>query len=227
MRRLAGRAALVFAAAFATAPAAGCCAIFCPPKPVKGPARLHRDAPRDTIAYLVDAIRRRSPNEIFETLHPAFVKASGDYSLADFAAGFDFYYDDFSADADRLDKAAFGAPVVDQGITWVKVTSGASGADIGFVNVPGVTVAVDDEFFPEIATKTKRIATFARIEGDTLVIDGPIPLGGAGSAVAGSAVKRIEFANNWLVYDIRNTDGIRLTDVLKNSSGALQKKAKP
>lgn len=224
MRRFVGRAALAVALACALIPSAGCCAIFCRRDPPPAPSRLRRDSPHDTIRFLVDAIRRRGTTEIYETLHPAFVTASGDYSLADFSAGFDYFEDEFRADADRLDRAVLGEPIVDQGITWVSVKEGTSSADIGFVNVPTLRVSVDDEFFPEITAKIPRVSRVATIEDDTLLIAVPIPLGGQGASVAGAAVKRVELANNWLLYDIRNTSGIRIADVLKNESGALQQR---
>ena len=70
----------------------GCCGFaraFCPVSQATGPARLQRDSADEAVDYLVDAFRRRSVADIYQSLHPEFRAQYGSFSQAEFTSAFD------------------------------------------------------------------------------------------------------------------------------------------
>lgn len=220
--------AAVLAAALLAAP--GCCGIaraMCPsPPPATARHGITRDTPRDTIRFLVDAIKRNNPSDIYATLHPKFVQASGGYSLSEFVSAYEYFREEFQSDAARLDEAIVDEPFDRDGLRWWKVHDGDAYVYLAFINQPRARVLLDDEYIPEIVSRVGSVSRAVEVDGDTLVVTAPIPLQGQGSLVSESMVKRVEISNDWLVYDMREPQGIQFADVIQREVDEWRRRSK-
>jgi hypothetical protein len=204
----------------------GCCAwvrLLCPQPPVEGPPRLTRDSPEEAVGFVVDAFRRRSPGEVFESLHPDFVRDHGGFSGTEFATAYDLYEADFRADAERLATAP-RRPTVhgEDGSAVIDVGDEEAGITLIFVNVPAGRVVLDDDVLPEIRDRLRLPAGGARprfgsavaVEGDEVRVTVGASLGGNGAYVDPQSVRRVEFHDDWLLREVRNARNIRFVEAL-------------
>ena len=204
----------------------GCCAwvrLICPQPLVEGPPRLTRDSPLEAVDFVVDAFRRRSPGEVFASLHPSFVAETGGYSGTEFATGYDLYEAEFREDAERLAGAPRGRPSARaDGSVRVDVGDEEAGITLIFVNVPATRVVLDDDALPEIRDALTlpsggappRLGSVVTVEGDRAGVRVGASLGGAGALVDPATVRRIEFHDDWLLRRVENARNIRFVDVL-------------
>lgn len=219
------RAAAAVLAAAAASSLGGCCELvrsMCPfPVPETPKAVTARDTPLASVDFLIDAFRRRAPNDIYATLHPAFVEKEGGFSAFDFANAYTFYEDEFQADAVRLAAATKEPPRWKEGTAWVHVHDGSMSVWLVFVNRPASRVVVEDDLNPEIRGAIAPLDQMVEVRGDTLVVTGAIPLQGQGDFVEPGKVRRVELFHDWLLYRVHEPKGIRFVDkVMEDAKGA-------
>lgn len=223
---------LLVALAASLLAAPGCCGIaraMCPSPPA-ATARtgITRDTPRDTIRYLVDAIKRNNASDIYATLHPRFVDASGGYSLSEFVSAYEYFRDEFQQDAARLERATIDEPFERDGLRWWKVHDGDASVYLAFINLPRARVLLDDEYIPEIVSRVGKVSGAVAVDAasDQLVVTALIPLQGQGSLVTESMIKRVEISNDWLVWDMREPQGIQFADVIQKEVDEWRRRSK-
>lgn len=202
----------------------GCCAwarALCPQPPVAGPARLSRDSPEEAVDYLIDAFRRRAPQDVYGSLHPEFIRATGGYSGMDFATGYDLYEAEFRADAERLARAPRReAEFLADGLARVVVADEEAGITLYFLNVPSSRVVLRDDLVPEIPGRVPPIGSSVVVEGDELRVTITAPLQGQGAFIDPATVRRVEFHDDWLLYDLKDPRNIELAEVLDRMGGS-------
>lgn len=209
----------------AAAPLGGCCAIarsLCGVPVPLSPPRASRDSPAEAVDFLVDAIRRRAPGEVFASLDPDFVAANGGFSFGEFATGWDRLEQDFRDDAERLARAVKDPPEMQGAIAWVFVHDATASVRLAFRNRPAARVTLDDPELPEIAgVEMPDVSRLVSVEGDDLVVAARVPLHGHGGFVDPARVRRVEFHQDWLLVDIQEPRNIRFVDrMLEEMKGA-------
>lgn len=225
------RIPIVAAVLLAAGPLPGCCAfvrLVCPQPPVAAPPRLTRDSPLEAVDFVVDAFRRRSPGEVYASLHRDFVEETGGYSGTEFATAYDLYEAEFREDAERLSRAPRGTPAtLPDGSVRIDVGDEEAGITLTFVNVPSGRVVLADDVLPEIrealppgpSGEPVRLGSLAAVEGDSLRIAVGAPLAGNGGFVDPRTVRRVEFHDDWLLRRVENARNIRFVDVLAERAG--------
>jgi hypothetical protein len=220
------RAVVVAAVLAASAlPLGGCCAMavsLCGIEAPKSPPRLTRDAPGAAIDYLVDAIERRSAREVYFSLHPDFVRESGDFSLQEFLAGFERFEPEFRADAAKLRKATRSRPRYSPDGTMCRIDLAAGDASVTLVfrNRPVADVTFDDPEVGEISSEVQRLDELFAVDGEELFVTRPLPLGGQGEWVDLARLRRVSVHQDWLLHTVAQPRNIEFAERLKAVKGA-------
>lgn len=211
----------VLVLAACSAPVTGCCAIaltMCDlevPKPVCATA----DTPLGAVDHLIQALRNRSPADVYEALHPDYRLAvvEGGFSLNEFAAAFDHYQADFESDAELLAGARRTGPVVlAPGVQSVRLDAGDASVVLVFRNEPASRVFVDDPDFPgPIRGRIPGVPAMVDVQGDGLAVTRPVPLQGQGDFVDPAKIRRVELYDEWLLYDVREPRNIRFVNRIR------------
>lgn len=212
--------------AAAALPLAGCCALiapFCEVEAAATPPRVTRDTPGGAVDFLVDAMRRSAPAEIYESLHPEFIRREGDFSLGEFAAAFDRYKEEFAADAARLAGATKDAPRLGaDGLATVRVHDGDAELHLTFRNRPASRVVIDDDLIDApIVGAVPDLREIVSVEGDALRVNAGLPLQGQGDFVDPARIRRVELYQDWLLVGVRVPDprSIRFLRVIEETKG--------
>ncbi len=203
------------------------CAVFCRQDPVKSPPRATRDTPEEAIDFLIESFRNRRVNDIFESLHPAFVRENGEFTAAEFNAGYERYEAAFLADAESL-AAAMRSPVTylenGAGITVRNFQNGAE-VTLWFQKVPRVRILTSDDWVPELSGPVDVEGLFAIEEGRLFLareIDLTAIPGVESATVAGlrgEDVRRFEVHDDWLVRQVQGARNIQFLDKLDEYVG--------
>lgn len=217
------RALVLCAAAL---PHTGCCALavsWCDIEAPRSPPRLTRDTPDGAIDYLVDAIERRAARDVYFSLHPDFVKESGDFSLQEFLAGFERFEPEFRKDAAKLRGARRTQPRYspDGAMCRIDLASGDASVSLVFRNRPVAEMTFDDPQVGELTSpELPRLDEVFTVDGDGLVLQRALPLGGQGEWIDLARLRRVAVHQDWLLYVVAQPRNIEFAERLKAVKGA-------
>jgi hypothetical protein len=199
----------------------GCCSVwaaFCREEPPRSPPRFTRDTPQEAVDFLVDAFQNRRVREVYDSLHPDFVREQGGFSRAEFASGYGRIESHLTADAARIQAARRSDTVWRDGLAFVYVESADMSVWLAFQNRPATQVKAEDpDFGPvEVASTLEDLAAAIEVSSGGVFVTAPARL--EGHPVDPDSVVRVAFHHDWLLRHVMEPRNVRFVERLRELS---------